>query len=288
MSFLPVFLLLLFLLFLLNYHKRKKLILQIQRMPSEKKSALLQNLLHPYDLSYLPLHDLFTYREDAWLPKTCRRPADTAIRDVSLQDALLIYFDYNEKTCLIKLKKGQYGIYFCGEIGLYCADHIVSPQNRTTTRFLSIAESEFLPLSLELLEEDLSTFQLSKRHWRLSGFQIGRCPVSADSQLKVSVTFPDTFMLQRFIHGLLEAGYSECELTIRKLTISFLFPSVNESPNYHTRSSQFKENAVKWQNAFHCHLYSFLTHPFDNTTDKLIYLHTSHPSMFRYLCRIRS
>lgn len=95
-------------------------------------------------------------------------------------------------------------------------------------------------------------------------------------------------MLQRFIHGLLEAGYSECELTIRKLTISFLFPSVNESPNYHTRSSQFKENAVKWQNAFHCHLYSFLTHPFDNTTDKLIYLHTSHPSMFRYLCRIRS
>ena len=138
------------------------------------------------------------------------------------------------------------------------------------------------------LEEDLSTFQLSKRHWRLRGFQIGRCPVSADSQLKVSVTFPDTFMLQRFIHGLLEAGYSECELTIRKLTISFLFPSVNESPNYHTRSSQFKENAVKWQNAFHCHLYSFLTHPFDNTTDKLIYLHTSHPSMFRYLCRIRS
>ena len=102
MSFLPVFLLLLFLLFLLNYHKRKKLILQIQRMPSEKKSALLQNLLLPYDLSYLPLHDLFTYREDAWLPKTCRRPADTAIRDVSLQDALLIYFDYNEKTCLIK------------------------------------------------------------------------------------------------------------------------------------------------------------------------------------------
>ncbi|MDY5093503.1 MAG: DUF4474 domain-containing protein [Faecalimonas umbilicata] len=257
-------------------------------MPSEKKSALLQNLLHPYDLSYLPLHDLFTYPEDAWLPKTCRRPADTAIRDVSHQDALLIYFDYNEKTCLIKLKKGQYGIYFGGEIGLYCADHIVSPQNRTTTRFLSIAESEFLPLSLELLEEDLSTFQLSKRHWRLSGFQIGRCPVSADSQLKVSVTFPDTFMLQRFIHGLLEAGYSECELTIRKLTISFLFPSVNESPNYHTRSSQFKENAVKWQNAFHCHLYSFLTHPFDNTTDKLIYLHTSHPSMFRYLCRIRS
>lgn len=58
MSFLPVFLLLLFLLFLLNYHKRKKLILQIQRMPSEKKSALLQNLLLPYDLSYLPLHDL--------------------------------------------------------------------------------------------------------------------------------------------------------------------------------------------------------------------------------------
>lgn len=164
MSFLPVFLLLLFLLFLLNYHKRKKLILQIQRMPSEKKSALLQNLLHPYDLSYLPLHDLFTYREDAWLPKTCRRPADTAIRDLSLQDALLIYFDYNEKTCLIKLKKGQYGIYFGGEIGLYCADHIVSPQNRTTTRFFSIAESEFLPLSLELLEEDLSTFQLSKRH----------------------------------------------------------------------------------------------------------------------------
>ena len=119
MSFLPVFLLLLFLLFLLNYHKRKKLILQIQRMPSEKKSALLQNLLLPYDLSYLPLHDLFTYREDAWLPKTCRRPADTAIRDLSLQDALLIYFDYNEKTCLIKLKKGQYGIYFGGEIGLY-------------------------------------------------------------------------------------------------------------------------------------------------------------------------
>ena len=90
MSFLPVFLFFIFLLFPFELSQKEKLILQIQRMPSEKKSALLQNLLLPYDLSYLPLHDLFTYREDAWLPKTCRRPADTVIRDVSLQDALLI------------------------------------------------------------------------------------------------------------------------------------------------------------------------------------------------------
>ena len=90
--------------------QKEKLILQIQRMPSEKKSALLQNLLLPYDLSYLPLHDLFTYREDAWLPKTCRRPADTAIRDVLFR--MLFWSTLTiTKNMSDQVEKGQYGIY---------------------------------------------------------------------------------------------------------------------------------------------------------------------------------
>lgn len=117
MSFFPVFLLLLFLLIILDYHKRKKLILQIRRMPSEEKSDLLQKLIDPYGLSYLPLHDLFIYPENAWLQKSGCCPADTAGSNSSDQGTLPIYFDHNEKTWLIRLKKGQYGIYFGGEIG---------------------------------------------------------------------------------------------------------------------------------------------------------------------------
>lgn len=288
MSFLPVFLLLLFLLIILDYHKRKKLILQIRRMPSEEKSDLLQKLIDPYGLSYLPLHDLFIYPENAWLQKSGCCPADTAGSNSSDQGTLPIYFDYNGKTWLIRLKKGQYGIYFGGEIGLYCTDHIVSPQNRNTTRFASVPESESLHLSLELLEKDLSIFKISKQHRQLSGFQIGRRHAPTESQLKASVTFPDTLMLQRFIHGLLEAGYSECELTIRGLTISFLFTSDKVSSHCHTRSSQLKQDAIKRQNAFLCHLYSHLTYPFCCTTDKLLYLHAYLPSTFQYLCRIRN
>ena len=80
MSFLPVFLLLLFLLIILDYHKRKKLILQIRRMPSEEKSDLLQKLIDPYGLSTISLSIQRT--------RGCKNPA--AAPQIPLAATLLI------------------------------------------------------------------------------------------------------------------------------------------------------------------------------------------------------
>lgn len=286
MSFLPLLLLLLFLLAILNYHKQKKLILQIRELSLKEKQACLHSWMKSSCLTYLPRHDLFTYTANAGSPGLMYCTRDNLIRCASLSDSLPIYFDYNGKTWLLHLEKGQYGIFFGGGAGFYCTDHIVSPESRGFTRFASVKKSETLPLSLELLEHNMSTFHLSRRHWYLSGFHIGFCHPDNQPSFRISVTFPDTVMLQSFIHGLLNAGYSECEILIRGLTVSFLFHSDESSCYCHTQLQKLQQHIkIRW-NSFLCRLYFFLTRPFEHTLDRLVYLHAGFPFTFRLLCRI--
>ncbi len=286
MSFLPLLLLLLFLLAILNYHKQKKLILQIRELSPKEKQARLRSWLKSSCLSYLPRHDIFTYTADARSPGFMHCRWGNFTQSSSLSDSLAIYFDYNGKTWLLHLEKGQYGIYFGGGAGFYCADHIVSPDSRSFTRFVSVKKSETLPLSLELLEHNMSVFHLSRRHWYLNGFRIGICLPDNLPAFRVSVTFPDTLMLQSFIRGLLNAGYSECEILIRGLTVSFPFHSDRSSFHCHTQLQKLHQNGKACWNRCLCRLYFFLTRPFECTLDRLVYLHASFPFTFRLLCRI--
>lgn len=287
MSFLPLLLLLLFLLAILTYHRQKKLILQIQEMSLKEKQALLLQWLKPSCLSYLPKHDTFTYTANA-APHSFRPDTPNNIsRFPSLSDSLSVYFDYRGKTWLLHLEKGQYGIYFGGDAGLYYTDHIVSPDSRNFTQFTNVKESENLLLSLELLEHNMSVFHLSRQHWYLSGFRIGICHPDELLPLRISVTFPDTLMLQSFIHGLLNAGYSECEIMIRGLTVSFLFQSGKSSCHCRTQFQQLRQHMKLCQSNGLYQLYFFLTQPFESTLDKLVYLHASLPHTFRLLCYLK-
>ena len=66
-------------------------------------------------------------------------------------DYLPVYFDYNDKTWMIQLWKGQYGINTGGEIGVYYADHIVSQEQLDTTLFQAVDDSDILKMSMYLI-----------------------------------------------------------------------------------------------------------------------------------------
>lgn len=286
MSFLPLLLLLLFLLAILDYHKQKKLILQIRELSTKEKRVLLHSWMKSSCLSYLPRHDIFTYKTNTCSSGSTHDIWGNFTRFTTLTRSLPIYFNYNGKTWLLQLEQGQYGIYFGGSAGLYYTDYIVSPDNRDLARFTIVKQSEKPQLSLELFKQNMSIFHLSRRHWHLSGFCIGICHPDDQTAFRVSVTFPNTLMLQSFIRGLLNAGYSECEIMIRGLNVSFLFRSDNIGSHCLTHFEKLRQHTKLWCNNSLCKLYFFLTCPFECTLDKLIYLHTSCPFAFRLLCHV--
>lgn len=136
-------------------------------------------------------------------------------------DYLPVYFDYNDKTWMIQLWKGQYGINTGGEIGVYYADHIVSQQQLDTTLFQAVDDSDMLKMSMELMRDGKCVFRLTCVHWWLTGFSMGLFSWPKQLSLNASITFPDCAMMNAFIEGLLKQSYCRCDLTICGLTLTF-------------------------------------------------------------------
>lgn len=277
----PFILLLTFLFVLLNHHRKKKLIHHICCMSCEEKCRTLDALIQPFGFSYLPCKDLFTSNLDAWQREFGyqtlydRNAAHFGI----VLDSLPVYFDYDGRTWLMEFWKGQYGINLGGEIGLYRADQIVAPNRRERTLFSSVTNPEMLLCTLEILENNRPVFQLTRRHWWLTGFRMGRFTSPDKLTLHASVTFANYPMMQSFIRGLLETGCSERDIRICGLTVSFSFCGRKHPAA--TCLDSLKIHFAQRRNLLLCRLYLFVTRPFCCTLDKMLYLYGYLPFAFR-------
>ena len=68
-------------------------------------------------------------------------------------DSYPIYFDYEGRTWLVQIWKGQYGICTGCEIGLYYADGIVKKSDYKKTLFHAVGESDWLDMSVTLWKD---------------------------------------------------------------------------------------------------------------------------------------
>ena len=124
----------------LHCRRKKRILKKIARMSPCEKYSLLDSVVKPFGYMYIPEWDIFSSRVDAWQRQfgygTVYEQASVYFNMV-LQ-TLPVYFDYEGRTWLIQVWKGQYGICTGCELGLYHANGLVDESQRKDAFYFSL------------------------------------------------------------------------------------------------------------------------------------------------------
>ena len=266
--------------------QRKKIICKINSMDCCAKCSFLNELVYPFGYDFHCDCGFFSSTVDApqrqagysWLYDYM------APRFQMVFDSLPVYFDYRGRTWLIEFWKGQYGINTGAEIGIYHADHIIPESDYKNAWFSCAENNEMLDCSFRLCRDGDECVCSCGRHWWLTAFLVGSFSKPACLTMESCITFPGREMLAAFVDGLKRAGCSEDCMSVRGLTVCFVFHRDHQKYNCITR---FWRRFSQWKNKLFCKLYLWVTRPFSCTEDRVLYLYFYLPMAFRKLLRLR-
>ena len=282
----PAVLLIVLLLLFFCHRKKKKLIDKICRLSMHDKCCFLNELTEPFGYKYDVRQDIFTSTVDAWQKfygygNIYDRLAPHASM---IFDCQPIYFDFEGKTWLIEFWKGQYGINTGSEIGIYRASGIVPPEQRKTTMFAAVPEEEYLDMRTELLCKGEPIAAFSAVHWWLTMFCMGRFSHPKELTLNVSIRFTDMNMRDAFVDALFDNGYDPESVCVCFGTVIF---TVQIPHKHRCFLRRLYRCYVQWKNHMFCRLFHFITRPFSNTCDKILYLYFYVSFAFRHMLRLK-
>lgn len=280
-------LILLFLIiFSIRYQIAKR---KTKALPYPQKLSLLSDLLTPFGFCYVPDSDFISTTRDAWQ----RDAGYTSLYDKSaihlhmVFDAQPIFFDYCGRTWRIEIWKGQYGINTGAEVGIYYADKIIPPDEYATTLFHAVSDCDSLPISFTLFKNKNEIASICNRTWWLTAFRPGMFSNPKELCSKITITFPNCSMEQRFFKALLKTelpreSYHACGTEVH-INFSHTDYDIYEGhcPLFHKIQTWF----MQLRNRKNSRLFMWITHPFSNTMDKIIFLYFLLPSILRKLLR---
>lgn len=259
-------------------------------MTLEEKTELINTLIEPVGYIYEPLQDIFATRLNA--PQ--KLFGYTTFYDFSAPffnmvfDYETIYFDYNGRTWLVEMWKGQYGINSGCELGLYYADTLVSPDDYKSTVFHAVDEKDMLDISLKLKRKTKDgTYPtmlgyLKYHHWWLTIFKMGVFSKPGHLFVNTSIRFKNYPMLYSFLDSFEATMPPDTEYRLNGLNLYFTFCKS------HRKYPWFKR-LVRRIALTLCHLYcilfNFITRPFENTGDKILYIYYYLPFSLRLIFR---
>ncbi len=277
---------LLLIMILLNHRRKKCYIRKVQQLCMEEKCEILEQIIRPFGYSYVLSQDIFSSRQDAWQRDMgyCRLYDKAAVHFRMVFDALPVYFNYHGRTWLLEFWKGQYGITTGGEIGLYYADRILSDEERGQTLFQAVENRDMLRLSLALYQKENRIAVLTGNHWWLTTFRLGLFSKPEDLTMCASIDFPNVEMARAFVSGLRDTGYVSGDICQQCNTVTFYFDTTTP------RQEFFSRLAVCFalqRNRFWCKMFLFITRPFEQSIDRILYLYYYLPFAFRKTLRIR-
>lgn len=282
-----LFMLLIFTSILLLHFKKKSVIRKVNSLSTAEKDSLLDSLAEPLGYHYDAYQDLFIARKDA--PQKIF--GYNTFYDLSapyfnmIFDYETIYFDYNGRTWLIEMWKGQYGINTGCELGIYYADKIVSPEDYDTTHFNSVSERDMLDISLKLKrvmhkKAPVSAIgEESSHHWWLTMFKMGLYTKPQNLLVNTAIRFKDRYMLYSFLNSF-EKTLPHITYTVSGLTVYFTFYQSKRS--YHFFKKMVRSIALAACHIYCC-LFNYLTRSFENSGDKLLYLYYYLPFAIRMI-----
>lgn len=284
--FFGIFFLILLFFFCINHFRRKKIIKKVCSMCMDEKCRILSDLIQPFGYSYILSQDIFSSRINAWQREFgyCHLYDKAASHFNMIFDCLPVYFNYQGRTWLIELWKGQYGINTGCEIGVYYADRILKEDELKHELFQCADDADMLKLHFNLYDKGTSIAHLCKVHWWLTAFSLGRFSQPSDLTMDVSITLKNKSMAEAFVNGLIKAGYDKKGISICCDTVSFTFACSLQVWGIFKR---LRIKIAQCLNRFWCKVYLFVTRPFCLSIDRILYLYYYLPFAFRKMLRIR-
>ncbi|MDD2446155.1 MAG: DUF4474 domain-containing protein [Tissierellia bacterium] len=247
----------------------------------------LNQFLEPYGYSYNPGDDLFYSNIDAWQRQMgySRLYDESAAPMSMIIDCEPIYFKYDNKDWLIQLWKGQYGMTSGAEIGVYYTEKVYTNTDYFNwTLYECPDDDNLLVMKFSLLKNDKRFMSRNDKHWWLTGFKLGEFSQPWELRGIFSITLKDKSMLNAFLLGLKNAGYSKNEIYVVNRTVKILFDKP-KTPQPFTRMDKFDEIAQK-KNKLLCDKYNELTREYDNSLDKIIALQDLGPDLLESLVKM--
>ena len=282
-------LLLVILFFLLLLHfKKRKVIHKVNNLSTSEKTQILNQLAEPFGYLYDPYQDIFTSKLDA--PQ--KLFGYNTFYDLSAAyfsmvfDYEAIYFDYNKRTWLIEIWKGQYGINAGCELGVYYADTIIPPKEYSTTHFEAVAVKDMPEISLKLHQHcpkcrcQRATLGYRRhKHWWLTIFKMGTFARPEELFVNTSIRFRDYSMLNRFLDSF-EETLPDTLYKVNGLTVYFTFCKSNRKYSFFKR---WIRNLALCCCRLSCKWFNHLTRAFTNSGDKILYLYYYLPFVVRHM-----
>lgn len=291
MKYLPLIILLGIILFILTislllHIKKKRILKKIHSLSPNEKHSLINHLSEPLGYSFHPVQDIFTSHLEA--PQKIfgyNTFYDWAATYFSMIfDYETIYFDYNGRTWLIEMWKGQYGINSGCELGIYYADTLLSPNDYSSAQFHAVEESDMLYISMELNGNQSDSSPLgyhSGHHWWLTIFKCGHFSKPENLHVHIALRFKDYFMLKSFLtsfrNQLPDTPYHQ-----RGLTLSFPF---YRSKRRYSRFRKVLRKTALLTCSFYCKIFLHLTRDFSNSGNKILYLYYYLPSLIKRITK---
>jgi hypothetical protein len=152
-----------------------------------------------------------------------------------------IFFEYADKSWMIELWKGQYGVETGCEIGIYnrpasgslpplyplldetIGKRPVDPDPAHGKFFRCADDTELLEMSITLKRNGEEVFhRKQQRHWWLTGFKWGVYSKPQDLVMDVYIAFPADQMRDSFVRAATAMGYN---VTVNGLAVTFEFSS---------------------------------------------------------------
>ena len=286
--FISIIIFLLILLAVISFTRHYQIVGKIRCLTTKEKCRRLNELIHPFGYYYDHCQGTFHTTLDAWQREFgYGRLFDLAAPHFNMVfDSLPVYFDYDGRTWLIEFWKGQYGINIGAEVGIYKSDRILNKSEYAKEFFQAVEDHELFPICMNLYYGEEILACICKHHWWLTAFKMGRIANPKGLSLDVSLTFPDCEMLNAFIDALAQNPLGPENIRGNGLNISFLFDSCSSC-----KENFFRKLYSAWvqiKNFSFCCLFTWVTKPFTNSMDRILYLYEYAPFAFHKLISIHS
>ncbi len=289
----PAVLLLIVIITAIIFHFRKESIIKkVNSFSDIEKNELINNLAEPIGYKYDSHQDIFIARQDA-LQKNF---GYTSLYDLAaplfnmIFDYETIYFNYNSKTWLIEMWKGQYGINSGCELGIYNTNKILTPEQYRFTLFKAASPKDMPIISLKLnrhCKKDKCEYsklgRVRQKHWWLTIFKMGYFSKPSELFVNTSITFKDYSMLYNFLESFTKT-LPNTTYKVSGTTVHFTF---DKSQRKYSIFKRFVRSiALVWCKLY-CKLFNYITRPFFKSGDKILYLYYYLPFAIRNLFRVK-
>lgn len=263
-----------------------KIIPKEEFFPQGTGNDELDRLLAVAGYSYDQTQDIFYSTLDPWQRNLgyCRLYDEAGAPLSMIMDCEPIYFEYQGEKWLIEFWKGQYGMVTGGEIGVYTGGINLNILGWQDTFYKCASNTDLLQMSYTLKKNGRALFTREGKHWWLTGFILGEFSEPKDLIMDLEITLKDDTMLEAFLGGLRDAGYSDNDITVVGNNVSLTF----NTP--HTKQPFTRIPVTDWiiqrKNEFLCDKYHEITAPYDSFDDKVKAIEEEAPYLYDQVFKI--